>query len=283
MDYEKGDFFMHNCKVIAIANQKGGVGKTVTSVSLGACLANDNKKVLIIDFDPQGSLTKGLGYRNSNSYKYSIKDILFNEITEGTMDYNEAIIKTNENFDLLPSNISLSGTDIQLSSVLSRETIFKRALDKIKKNYDYVLIDSNPALNLFTINGLVAADTIIIPVQAEPYACDGLNDLLHTIATARKQINRNLKIDGILITMTDTRTNLSKHISNEIREIYGKQIHVFKTEIPRAIKTSEASLTGQSPVKYAPNSESTLAYKRLAKEVVQIDKKITKTKHESIR
>ena len=274
---------MHKNKVIAITNQKGGVGKTVTSVSLGACLANDNKKVLIVDFDPQGSLTKGLGYRDSSSYKYSIKDVLLNEINEGDMDYRDAIIHTDENFDLLPSNISLSGSDIQLSSVMSRETIFKRVLDKVKEDYDYILIDSNPALNLFTINGLVAADSIIIPVQAEPYACDGLNDLLHTIATAKQQINPNLKIDGILITMTDARTNLSRHIANEVREIYGQHIHVFKTEIPRAVKTSEASLTGQSPVKYAPTSESTLAYQRLAKEVEQIGKNITKAKHEFSR
>ena len=214
---------MPKSKVIAITNQKGGVGKTVTSVSLGACLARDKKKVLIVDFDPQGSLTKGLGYRDSNSYPYSIKDVLFNEINETSMNYKDAVIHTNENFDLLPANISLSGADIQLSNVMSRETIFKRVIDTLKEDYDYVLIDSNPALNLFTINGLVAADSVIIPVQAEPYACDGLNDLLHTIATAKKQINPDLKIDGILITMTDARTNLSKHIANEVRENYGQQ------------------------------------------------------------
>lgn len=281
---------MRKSKVIAITNQKGGVGKTVTSVSLGACLARDKKKVLIVDFDPQGSLTKGLGYRDSNSYPYSIKDVLFNEINETfneinetSMNYKDAVIHTNENFDLLPANISLSGADIQLSNVMSRETIFKRVIDTLKEDYDYVLIDSNPALNLFTINGLVAADSVIIPVQAEPYACDGLNDLLHTIATAKKQINPNLKIDGILITMTDARTNLSKHIANEVRENYGQHIRVFKTEIPRVVKTSEASLSGQSPVKYAPNSESTLAYQRLAKEVEQIDKTIAKNKHEFSR
>lgn len=274
---------MPKSKVIAITNQKGGVGKTVTSVSLGACLAKDKKKVLIVDFDPQGSLTKGLGFRDPNSYSYNIKDVLFNEINETPMDYKEAIIHTDEDFDLLPANISLSGADIQLSNVMSRETIFKRVLDKIKDDYDYILIDNNPALNLFTINGLVAADSIIIPVQAEPYACDGLNDLLHTIANAKKQINPHLKIDGILITMTDARTNLSKHIANEVRQNYGQHIHVFNTEIPRAVKTSEASLSGVSPVKYAPNSESTLAYQRLAKEVEQIDKAIAKNKHEFSR
>lgn len=271
-------------EVIAIANQKGGVGKTVTTVSLGVCLAKDNKKVLLIDFDPQGNLTKGLGYRDSNLYSYSLKDILLNEVNEIGVDWNKYILHTNENVDLIPANISLAGLDTQLSNVMSRETVFKRVLNKIKDNYDYILIDSNPALNLFTINGLCAADSIIIPVQAEPYATDGLNDLLHTIASARKQINPNLKVDGILITMTDSRTNLSKHIANEIRKNYGSHIKVFDTEIPRAVKTSEASLYGQSPIKYAHNSESSLAYQRLAKEVERIhEKTITKNKHELSR
>lgn len=270
--------------VIVIANQKGGVGKTVTTASLGVCLANDNKKVLLIDFDPQGNLTKGLGYRDSSSYSFALKDILLNEVNEVDVDWHEYILHTKENVDLIPANISLAGLDTQLSSVMSRETVFKRVLNKFKHNYDYILIDSNPALNLFTINGLCAADSIIIPVQAEPYATDGLSDLLHTIATAKKQINPNLKIDGILLTMTDSRTNLSKHIINEVRGSYGSHIKVFDTVIPRAVKTSEASLYGQSPIKYAPNAESTLAYQRLAKEVEQIhEKAITKNKHESVR
>lgn len=271
-------------EVIAIANQKGGVGKTVSTVSLGVCLAEDNKKVLLIDFDPQGNLTKGLGYRDSSLYSYSLKELLINEVNEIDADWHDYIIHTDENVDLIPANISLAGVDIQLSNVMSRETIFKRVLEKFKYSYDYILIDSNPALNLFTINGLSAADSIIIPVQAEPYATDGLNDLLHIIATARKQINPNLKIDGILITMTDSRTNLSKHISREVRENYGSHIKVFDTEIPRAVKTSEASLSGQSPIRYAPQAESTLAYRRLAKEVERIhEKTITKNKHEFTR
>lgn len=153
---------MSKSKVIAITNQKGGVGKTVTSISLGACLAKDNKKVLVVDFDPQGSLTKGLGYRDSNSYPYSIKDVLFNEINETDMNYKDAIIHTDESFDLLPANISLSGADIQLSNVMSRETIFKRVIDTVKNDYDYILIDSNPSLNLFTINELVVADDYLL-------------------------------------------------------------------------------------------------------------------------
>ena len=196
---------------------------------------------------------------------------------------NQYILHTNENVDLIPANISLAGLDTQLSNVMSRETVFKRGLNKIKDNYDYILIDSNPALNLFTINGLCVADSIIIPVQAEPYAIDGLNDLLHTIASVRKQINPNLKIDGILITMTDSRTNLSKHIVNEIRRTRS-YIKVFDTEIPRAVKNLKSTLYGQSPIKYAHNSESSLAYQRLAKEVERIhEKSITKNKHELSR
>lgn len=273
----------NKCKVITIANQKGGVGKTATSISLGVSLAKDNHKVLLIDFDPQGNLTKGLGYRDSSSYKYSIKDALLNEVNDIEIIPEDYVIHTNEDVDLIPSNILLSGVDMQLFSVMNRETVLKRVLEKFKENYDYVLIDSNPALGLFTINGLSAADSIIIPVQAEPFATDGLNDLLHTIATAKKQINPNLKIDGILITMTDSRTNLSKHIASEIRLNYGSHIKVFNTEIPRAIKTSEAVLSGQSPIKYAPNAESSLAYRKLAKEVEQIGKNITKARHEFSR
>lgn len=146
---------MSKSKVIAITNQKGGVGKTVTSILLGACLAKDNKKVLVVDFNPQGSLTKGLGYRDSNSYPYSIKNVFFYEINESDINYKDAIIHTDESFDLLPANISLSGADIQLSNVISRETIFKSVINTVKNDYDYILIGSNPALNLFTINGLM--------------------------------------------------------------------------------------------------------------------------------
>ncbi|MCG4662417.1 AAA family ATPase [[Clostridium] innocuum] len=271
-------------KVIAITNQKGGVGKTVTTASLGVCLADNGKKVLLVDFDPQGNLTKGLGYRDPNSYPYSIKDALLNEVYEIDINWKDYIIHTNEKVDLLPANISLSGVDVQLSSVMSRETVFKRVLSKFKDNYDYILVDSNPALNLFTINGLTAADSVIIPVQAEPYATDGLSDLLHTISNAKKQINPNIKIDGILITMTDARTNLSKHISNEVREVYQSHIKVFDTEIPRVVKASESALAGQSPIKYAPYAETTLAYRRLAKEVEKLHvKTIAKNRHEFSR
>ncbi len=273
-----------NCKVIAITNQKGGVGKTVTSVCLGACLANNDCKVLIVDFDAQGNLTKGLGYRDSKSYKLTLKDALFNEINEVEINKDDYIIHTNEGFDILPSNISLSGADIQLTNVMSRETVFKRVLDYFKSDYDYILIDSNPALNLFTINSLTAADSVIIPVQAEPFATDGLYDLLKTIASAQKQLNPNLKIDGILITMTDSRTNLSKHIANEVRDRYGMRVRVFETEIPRGVRMAEASLHGLGPIKYSPSADASIAYQKFAKEVDKInEKRITKTRNEHLR
>ena len=270
--------------MIAITNQKGGVGKTVTSACLGASLADIGKRVLIVDFDPQGNLTKGLGYRDPKRYKLCLKDALLNEINDVDIHKEDYIIHTNENFDLIPSNLSLSGVDISLSNVMSRETVFKRVISHFKEDYDYILIDSNPALNLFTINALTAADSVIVPVQAEPFATDGLHDLMRTIANARKQLNPDLKIDGILITMTDSRTNLSKHIASEVRLTYGNHIKVFKTEIPRSVRTAEASLHGKSPMKYAPNSESSLAYKQLAKEVEQLNgKDITKARHQSVR
>lgn len=273
------------CKVIAITNQKGGVGKTITSACLGACLANDGKKVLIVDFDPQGNLTKALGYRDPNSYKHSLKEAIFNAINDMSINMDDYIVHTDENFDIIPSNISLSGVDIQLSTIMSRETVFKRVLSNFKDYYDYILIDSNPALNLFTINSLTAADSVIIPVQAEPFATDGLQDLMRTIASAKKQLNPDLKIDGILITMTQARTNLSKHISSEVREKYGVVINVFETEIPRSVKMAEASLSGNSPIKYAPKDDAaSLAYARLAKEVEKINEKgITKTRSQFVR
>lgn len=275
---------MYMTRVIAITNQKGGVGKTVTSECLGVILAKGGKRVLLIDFDPQGNLTKGLGYRDSHKYNYSLKDAILSEVNETTFNWSECIIHTNEGVDLIPSNISLSGTDLMLSNVMSRETVFKRVLEHYKHNYDYILIDSNPALNLLTINALTACDSVIVPLQAEPFATDGLADLMQTMASAKKQLNPDLKIDGVLITMTDARTNLSKHICNEVRDIYGSHVHVFKTEIPRCVKTAEASLSGESPVKYAPNAESTVAYERFTKEVLKLhEKETTKFRSKSVR
>ncbi|MEG0547859.1 MAG: AAA family ATPase [Bacilli bacterium] len=271
-------------KIISITNQKGGVGKTVTSSCLGVALAELNKKVLIIDFDPQGSLTKSFGYRDSNSYEYSLKNALLCEMNDNSMQWNDCIIHTDEKIDLIPSNISLAGIEAQLTNVMSRETVFKRVLENFKDDYDFILIDCNPSLNQFTINALTACDTVIIPVQAEPFATDGLNDLLQTIQRTKRQLNPQLEIDGILMTMIDIRTKLSKHICNEVRSKYSNHIHVFKNEIKRCVDTAEAPLDGESPMLYSPNSESSIAYRKLAKEVLSLnDKTISRDKHRLTR
>ncbi len=273
---------MQEAKTIAICNQKGGVGKTSTTSCLGVSLAENGQRVLLIDFDPQGNLTKGLGFPDRNGYLYSVKDILLDELNETPRNWQDYTLRT-EGVDLIPANITLAGMDIQLSGMMSRETVFKRALQQFKPHYDYILIDSNPALNLFTINTLVAADSLIIPVQAEPYATDGLEDLLHTIHTAKKQLNPTLSIDGILITMTDRRTNLSKHISTEVRRAFGTQIRVFQSEIPRCVKAAEASLYGKSPMAYAPSSDASQAYHALAKEVIDNGERIAKDVSQYLR
>lgn len=272
------------CKVISIANQKGGVGKTATSVSLGAALTELGKRILLVDFDPQGNLTKGLGFRDKSKYKLSLKEVFMNEILNNQYNCKDVLVHSNEEMELIPSNIDLSGTDLMLANVMSRESILKQFIDRIQDDYDYILIDCNPALNLFTINALTASDSVIIPVQAEPYATDGLNDLLQTIHMVKKKLNPKLEVDGILITMTDARTNLSKHIFNEIHLKFGNQIHIFKNFIPRCVATSEAPLAEKSPIKYSPKSESSIAYKGLAKEVEKLHgKEITKAKHQSVR
>lgn len=256
-----------SAKTIAVCNHKGGVGKTVTTNCLGMSLANAGKKVLMIDFDPQGNLTKGFGFGDKSAYAYSIKDVIFDELNETQKRWSDYPLHLSDNADLIPSNIDFSGFDLQLVTMMSRETVFKRALEQFRSHYDYILVDCSPGINLYLINTLTAADSIIIPVQAEPYAIDGMADLLHTVTTAKKQINPSLSIEGILITMTDARTNLSKHISSQIREVFGDKVHIFKAEIPRNVKTAEASLYGKSPIDHAPGSLSSRAYNELAKEV----------------
>lgn len=260
---------MQKAKTIVVCNQKGGVGKTVTTMCLGVALAQQGKKVLLCDFDAQGNLTKGLGYADRREYQRSLKDALLDTVNEAAGDWQGYVLQTGEGVDLIPANISLAGTDLQLASVMSRETIFRRFLNGPKDFYDYIIIDSNPALNLFTINALTAADSVLIPVQAEPYATDGLSDLLHTIRSAQKQLNPALHVDGIILTLTDARTNLSKHIESEIRGMYSGTIRVFDTVISRCVKAAEASLAGESPMKYAPRSEVARAYETLTKEVVR--------------
>lgn len=253
-------------QVIAVANQKGGVGKTMTSVSLSACLAIHQKKVLLVDFDPQGHSTKSFGYVDRTKYPLSVTDVITSVIQDTPIDLEKLILHSAENVDIVPANISLAGVNSTIDKVKYRETILKRFIDKVKDDYDYVIIDTNPTLGILPINALTAADKVIITVQAEPYAVDGMGDLLYSIFNTKKNLNSNLEIQGILITMTDDRTNLSKKITQDIHENFGKRIKVFEVTIPRCIRATESTGVGQSIFEYDPKGAATKAYNQLTKE-----------------
>ena len=257
-------------EVIAIANQKGGVGKTMTSVSLSACLALNNKKVLLLDLDPQGHSTKAFGFYDRTQYPYplSMKDVIVSVIEDIPLDREQLILHSNENVDIVPSNISLAGINSKLESAMCRETVLKRFIDTVRDDYDYVIIDTNPSLDNLPINALTASDKVVITVQAEPYAVEGMADLLRSINMVRRNLNHDLKIEGVLITMTNERTNLSKKITHEVRENFGGHIKVFDTTIPRCTKAAESTGIGESIFQYDPNGAATKAYEAFTKEVI---------------
>jgi len=251
-------------KVIAIANQKGGVGKTTTAVNLSACLAELGKKVLLVDSDPQGNSTSGLGF-NKAAIKRCAYDVLVNDIPV------ESVIQPTEvaGLSLLPATIQLAGAEIELVSVLSRETRMKRALDKAKYNFDYVIIDCPPSLGLLTINALTAANSVIIPIQCEFYALEGLTQLMNTISLVQKNLNPALTLEGVVLTMVDARTNLSIQVVDEVKSHLRHK--VYQTIIPRNVRLSEAPSHGQPVIKYDPKSKGSEVYFDLAKEVIGDD------------
>ena len=255
-------------KVLAITNQKGGTAKTTVAVNLGVGMVREGKKVLLIDADPQGSLTASLGYVEPDDIGITLATVMEEMMNDEEVDPFEGILHHSEGVDVLPANIELSGLEIALVNAMSREVILKNYIDMIRDRYDWILIDCMPSLGMMTINALVAADEVIIPVQTAYLPVKGLSMLLSTIAKVKKMLNRDLKVRGIVLTMVDFRTNYAKDIAETIRETYGSKVGIFKSVIPLSVKAAEASSEGISIYKHFPNSKVALAFADLTKEVL---------------
>ncbi|MFQ9514206.1 MAG: ParA family protein [Eubacterium sp.] len=248
-------------RIIAIANQKGGVGKTTTSINLSSCLANEGKKVLLVDIDPQGNATSGVGIIKQNLentvYELFLDECILSEcLTQSVV----------ENLNVLPSNVNLSGAEIDLIGVEDREFILKKELDQVKDLYDYIIIDCPPSLNVLTVNAMVAADSVIVPIQCEYYALEGLSQLIHTINLIQERLNDKLEIDGIVFTMYDSRTNLSSEVVDNVKS--NVHINIYNTVIPRNVRLAEAPSYGLPIHMYDGKSAGSIAYANLAKEVI---------------
>ncbi len=249
-------------KVIVIANQKGGVGKTTTSVNLSACLGAAGKKVLVIDIDPQGNTTSGLGVEKDEA-EVSIYDVLINN-----EDLSDSIIKTDyKNLSLCPANVNLAGAEIELVDMKDREHLLKNAINEIKNKYDFIIIDCPPSLGLLTLNSFVAADSVLVPIQCEYYALEGLSQLTKTIKSIKQSLNDKIQFEGILLTMFDARTNLSIQVADEVKRFFPDK--VFKSVIPRNVRLSEAPSYGEPIIIYDKYSKGAEAYTDLAKEVIK--------------
>lgn len=259
-------------KIISIANQKGGVGKTTTTINLSTILAKKGKKVLMIDADPQGNASSGVGF--DKEIELSVYDVLINET-----EMKEVVQKTNiKNLDICPSNINLAGAEVELVSVMSREYRLKEKLDEIKNNYDYIIIDCPPSLGLITLNAFTASNSVLIPVQCEYYALEGLGQLINTINLVKKHLNKTIEIEGALLTMYDIRTNLSNQVVKEVKNYFNDK--VYKNVIPRNVKLSEAPSYGMPISVYDPRSKGAKSYEKFVKEFLKNnDSSDSKGKH----
>ena len=248
-------------RVIAVANQKGGVGKSTTAINLSACLAEKGKKVLAIDIDPQGNTTSGLGVDKNN-----VENTLY-ELLLGEAEAKDTIVKGMvENVDLIPSNVNLSGAEIELIGVEDKEYIMKKIIDKVRRKYDYIIMDCPPSLNMLTINALTAANSVLVPIQCEYYALEGLSQLIHTIDLVKERLNKKLVMEGVVFTMYDARTNLSLQVVENVKD--NLQQNIYKTIIPRNVRLAEAPSYGQPINIYDPRSAGAESYRLLAEEVL---------------
>lgn len=266
---------MEHCKVIAITNQKGGVGKTTTTVNLGVGLARQGYRVLLLDADPQGSLSVSLGLKQPDDLPVSLATILQKVMEEESVPMEYGVYHHAEGVDLIPANIELSGIEVNLVNTMSREYVLRSHISQLRKHYDYILIDCMPSLGMMTINALVAADSVLIPSQPNFLSTKGLNLLMRSIARVKRQINPGLTMDGILLTMVDSRTNNAKSIIASLRSTVGQNLRVFQSEIPYSVRAAECSNEGKSIFAHDKTSKVAQSYDALTKEVIELERKET--------
>ena len=280
---KRGDIIAKKATVIVVTNQKGGVGKSTTCENLGIGLAMEGKKVLLVDTDPQGSLTISMGWQQPDELPTTLSTLMQKAMNDQPIQPGEGILHHAEGVDLIPANIELAGLEVALVNSMNREKMLKQVLESAKREYDYILLDCMPSLGMLTINALAAADTTLIPVQAQYLSAKGLEQLLQTVGKVRRQINPKLKIEGILLTMTDSRTNYGKQIDTLIRQAYGSKIKVFDQTIPRSVRAAETSAAGKSIFQHDPKGKVAEANQSLAREVLVDAEKRLKRSSERAR